>query len=58
MMKLMIRISVVALVFAGAAASSFTPKTQTNAILPVAHNSMVISNRMPIPSCEPGSECI
>jgi hypothetical protein len=55
-MKLLVRVSVVALVVAGAVASNFTPKTHA-AALP-SHNTMVVSSAMPIPSCAPGSECI
>ena len=55
MMKLMVRISIVALVFAGAAASAFTPKTQNG--LFASHNSLVISSNLPIPSCAPGDGC-
>jgi hypothetical protein len=55
-MKTLLRISVVTLVFAGAAASNFTSKTHA-AALP-SPNTMVISSAMPIPSCEPGQACL
>jgi hypothetical protein len=55
-MKLLVRVSVVALVVTGAVASNFTSKTHA-AALP-SHNTMVISRGMPIPSCAPGMDCI
>ena len=51
-MKLMVRVSVFGLVFAGAIASAFSSKTTMPT--PATHNNMVVSNSMPIPACEPG----
>jgi hypothetical protein len=51
-MKLLVRISAVSLVVAGAFASSMTPKVQASAV--VNHNTMVTSSAFPIPSCDPG----
>jgi hypothetical protein len=57
-MKLAVRASVLSLVFAGFVASAFTPKATafTTAFSPTNHN-MVISNAMPVPSCEPNQGC-
>jgi hypothetical protein len=54
-MKLLVRVSVVTLVFAGALATNFTSKINASALS--SHNTMVISSAMPIPSCDPGSAC-
>jgi hypothetical protein len=54
-MKLLVRVSVLTLVFAGAVATNFSSKTQAAAL--VSRNTMVISRAMPIPSCEPGERC-
>jgi hypothetical protein len=51
-MKLLARIAAVSLVFAGALASSMTPKTHTTPV--VSPNSMIISSAMPVPNCDPG----
>ena len=59
MSKLMIRVSVVGLVLAGAAASAFTPKTHTvSAAVVATHNTFVVSSAIPIPSCSPNDGCI
>ncbi len=56
-MKLMVRVSVFGLVFAGAIASAFSSKTTMPT--PSTHSNMVVSNSMPIPDCEPGeSGCL
>lgn len=55
-MKLLVRVSVVALVVAGAVASNFT--SQTHAAALSSHNTMVVSSAIPIPSCAPGSDCL
>ena len=57
-MKTLIRASVVALVFAGAVASAFTPKVQNHAVLAASHNNLAISSAVPIPSCNPHDGCI
>jgi hypothetical protein len=55
-MKLVVRASVLSLVFAGFAASAFTPKaTAFTAAFAPANHSMVVSNAMPVPSCNPGA---
>ena len=59
MTKLMIRVSVITLVLAGAAASAFTPKTHAaNATVVAVHNTLVVSSAIPIPSCNPDGGCI
>lgn len=45
-MKTLVRAAVVAMVFAGAVASAFTPKTQTHVLH---QNSLVVSSAVPIP---------
>ena len=57
MTKLMIRLSVVTLVLAGAAASTFTPKTQATHAVITTPNVMVLSASIPVPSCQPGYTC-
>ncbi len=57
-MKLMIRLSVVGLVLAGAAASAFTAKTPASSTAVASHNTLVISGAVPIPSCSPHDGCI
>ena len=52
-MKLTIRASVFAMVFAGAVATAFSAATTTPA--PATHNNLVVSSLMPIPDCEPGT---
>jgi hypothetical protein len=51
-MKLMVRVSVFGLVFAGAVASAFSSKVTVPT--QATHSNMVISNSMPVPACEPG----
>ena len=59
MMKLMVRVSIVGLVLAGAAASSFTPKAHTvDAAVVASHNTLVVPSAIPIPSCSPNDGCI
>ncbi len=59
MFKLMVRVSIVGLVLAGAAASAFTPKTPTvNAAAVATHNTLVVSSAIPVPSCSPNDGCI
>jgi hypothetical protein len=56
-MKLMVRVSVFGMVFAGAVASAFSSKTTVPAL--ATHNNMVVSNSMPMPVCEPGTtDCL
>ena len=56
-MKLMVRVSVFGLVFAGAVASAFTSNTTVST--PATHNNIVVSNSMPMPVCEPGTtDCL
>jgi len=59
-MKLMVRVSVFALCLAGAVASSFIPKTSaasTANATALAASSMVVSNAIPLPSCNLGETC-
>ena len=58
MMKLMVRVSIVGLVLAGAAASSFTPKAHTVDAAVASHNTLVVPSAIPIPSCSPNDGCI
>jgi hypothetical protein len=56
-MKLMVRVSVFALVFAGAVASAFSSRTSN--FVPASQSTFqsnyVVSTSMPIPDCEPGT---
>ena len=59
MMKLMVRVSVIGLVLAGAAASAFTPKTHAvNSAVIATHNNLVVVSAIPVPSCSPNDGCI
>ena len=58
MMKLIVRVSVIGLVLAGAAASTLTPKTVTANAAVVASHSLVVSSAIPVPSCSPNDGCI
>jgi len=53
-MKLIVRASVLSLVFAGAFASSFTPKT---AVTPNANHSIIVASALPVPTCTPDQSC-
>lgn len=55
-MKIIVRVSVVALVFAGAFANSFIPKT-AQAAPSVSLSSMMVSSALPVPTCEPSYGC-
>jgi hypothetical protein len=57
-MKLIIRASVLSLVFAGLAAGAFTQRATAFTTASTTPNyNLVISNRMPVPSCTPNQGC-
>jgi hypothetical protein len=57
-MKLIVRAAVVTLVLSSAAASSLLPKT-SNATAPVlTQNPIAMSDAIPVPVCDLGSECL
>ncbi len=59
MLKLMVRVSIIGLVLAGAAASAFTPKTHmVNSAVVASHNTVVMPSAIPFPSCAPNDGCI
>jgi hypothetical protein len=54
-MKLIVNASIFSVVFAGFVASALTSKPTT----PIhANHSLVISNAMPVPSCDPNTGCV
>ena len=54
-MKLIVHASIFSVVFAGFVASALTSKPTT---LIHANHSLVISNAMPVPSCDPNTGCV